>query len=320
MLAQSPTSISSWVKDTFESRREVVKSLLHNAKSKINISTDIWSSTNKRSYAAICAHFVDQVGKLRVLLIGLPRILGEHTDANIAYCLVKVFRIYQIEDLIGSFIADNATNNDTLLQAIARDLPYLDGNKDRLRCVGHIINLVVKALLFGKGLSKLEKDLLGADDKETFLRWRRVGPIGKIHNLCVWVNRSDQRRQKFLAGQIDSAELDEDFDEDGDPEFYYQLLVDGGVRWNSVYYMIKRALRLRTVIDLFFLRYRYNKNDEEDMSKDALSNDDWHQLELFYALLKPFKDLTKHMEGNANKGGREGSHGALWETLKTMDF
>lgn len=241
ILAQSATSVSSWVRSTFESRRQVVKNILLKARSKINISTDVWSSTNRRSYVAICAHFIDQIGKLRVLLIGLPRLVGEHTGENIAYCLLRIFKIYEIEPRIGSFVTDNASNNNTLLRSLAEHLPGLHGKEDRLRCVGHIINLIVKALLFGKGLGKLEKDLLSAGDKETFTRWRQEGPIGKLHNLCVWVNRSDLRRQKFFSGQADSTELDDDPDEDSDPQFHYQLLGDGGVRWNSVYYMIKRG-------------------------------------------------------------------------------
>ncbi|EKG09094.1 Ribonuclease H-like protein [Macrophomina phaseolina MS6] len=135
---------------------------------KINISTDVWSSTNKRSYVAICAHFIDQIGKLRVLLIGLPRLLGEHTGENIAYYLLRIFKIYEIEHRIGPFVTDNASNNNTLLRSLAEHLPGLHGKEDRFRYVGHIINLIVKALLFSKGLGKLEKDLLSAGDKETF--------------------------------------------------------------------------------------------------------------------------------------------------------
>ena len=37
-------------------------------------------------------------------------------------------------------------------------------------------------------------------------------------------------------------------------------------------------------------------------------------------VLKPFKDLTKRMEGRASKEGQEGSYGALWETLESMDI
>jgi hypothetical protein len=126
-----------------------------------------------------------------------------------------------------------------MIKELAKSYPitYKDA---RIRCIGHIINLIVKAILFGKGLSKLEKELCGASDDETFAIWNKQGVIGKIHNISVYVNRTDQRRQEFFKGQADARLLDDDADE-GDEDFYYQLLTDGGVRWNSVYYMIKRG-------------------------------------------------------------------------------
>src|SRR5271155_3383192 len=36
-------------------------------------------------------------------------------------------------------------------------------------------------------------------------------------------------------------------------------------------------------------------------------------------ILKPFKELTKHMEGRASKAGLEGLHGSLYETIEALD-
>jgi hypothetical protein len=56
------------------------------------------------------------------------------------------------------------------------------------------------------------------------------------------------------------------------------------------------------------------------LTKDFLNATDWAELERFHDFLKPFYILTKTMEGNASKPGAEGGHGAIWETLKTMDY
>ena len=118
---------------------------------------------------------------------------------------------------------------------------------------------------------------------------------------------------------------------------YQRVLVDGGIRWNSVYRMIERgkfkpiahlaygsdkailALKLRDAIDLFFLHWEPTSDNDVDISKDRLGKQDWIDFKHFYNILKPFKDLTKRMEGRASKAGLEGSHGALWETLEAMD-
>ncbi|EKG18607.1 Ribonuclease H-like protein [Macrophomina phaseolina MS6] len=313
--------------------------MLLNARSRINISTDTWTGPNSRSYCGIVAHFIDQTISLRTLLIGLPRILGQHTGENIASCLLNCFREYEITERIGCFVTDNASNNDKAIDIIVRvgALPGVT-NAQRIRCIGHVINLVVKALLFGKGLGKLEEELRRAGDEEMFDIWSKQGPIGRLHNICVYINRSDTRRQEFMAGQANAHLLDDDPDVVGDPIFYYQLKTDGGVRWNAVYCMIKRGklyirqrlsialtgdtsgLRLRQSIDLYFLRWHPRSGNDYNLKKDALDAEDWRQLELYLALLRPFKSLTKRMEGMADKDGREGSHSALWEILKSMDY
>lgn len=70
----------------------------------------------------------------------------------------------------GFFIADNARPNDTAIRAILRDLDadVKDPDGRRVRRLGHIINLVAKAFLFGKDVEGLEihKDRSKAEIKE----------------------------------------------------------------------------------------------------------------------------------------------------------
>ena len=99
---------------------------------------------------------------------------------------------------------------------------------------------------------------------------------------------------------------------------YTRVLVDGGIRWNSAYVMIERALKLRHAIDLFFLNYKH-QGDGYDISRDLLTPQDWVDLDHFLGVLRPFKDLTKRMEGRADQAGLEGSHGSLYETLESLD-
>ncbi|KAJ0136148.1 Uncharacterized protein HZ326_20836, partial [Fusarium oxysporum f. sp. albedinis] len=126
------------------------------------------------------------------------------------------------------------------------------------------------------------------------------------------VNRSDQRRE-LLKQYVLTA-----YDEGSIECLYTRVLVDGGIRWNSAYAMIERALKLRHAIDLFFLNYNHI-GKEYDISQDMLTPQDWIDLEHFLGILKPFKDLTKRMEGRANKAGLEGSHGSLYETIESLD-
>jgi hypothetical protein len=61
---------------------------------------------------------------------------------------------------IGYFIGDNNGRNNIVIRAL---LAYLrpnikDPNSRRLRYLGYIINLVIKAFLFGKDVDTFEED------------------------------------------------------------------------------------------------------------------------------------------------------------------
>ncbi|KAG6999750.1 Transposon Tf2-6 polyprotein [Fusarium oxysporum f. sp. conglutinans] len=314
ILPKSPSALSNWIKEKWvgdAGRRVWLVEKLHVATSKIHISVDAWTSEEGTNYLAVVAHFLDESHKLQTALLDLPPLKGPHSGENLAKALSKVIDFYDISTVIGFFMMDNAGNNDTCIQELAKQYPAIK-LQSRLRCVGHMLNLIVKALLFGQGVSKMEQQLRGASDEERFEIWRKQSFIGKLHNFCVWVNRSDQRRE-LLKQYVLTA-----YDEGSIECLYTRVLVDGGIRWNSAYAMIERALKLRHAIDLFFLNYNHI-GKEYDISQDMLTPQDWIDLEHFLGILKPFKDLTKRMEGRANKAGLEGSHGSLYETIESLD-
>jgi hypothetical protein len=301
VLPKSSSTLSAWIREMWDGdggRRTWLKEKLHLTKSKIHLSSDTWTSEEGTNYVAVVAHFLDEKNKLQTALLDLWPLKGPHTGENIAKVLSTVIESYDIPATVGFFMMDNANNNDTCIEELAKQYPTVT-QQSRLRCVGHILNLIVKALLFGQGVSKLEKELCGASDDERFEIWRKQSFIGKLHNFCVWINRSDQRRE-LLKRYILQA-----YNQGSIEHLYTRLLVDGGVRWNSVYAMIERALKLRHAIDLFFLHYNHS-GEGYDISQDVITPRDWADLEHIFIVLKPFKDLTKRMEGRANKAGLEG--------------
>jgi hypothetical protein len=327
ILPKSAGTLSDWIKRSYEQRHVDVKNMLLISKSKVNISCDLWTSSNGLTLCGVVAHFIsksflaslgrsnastDNEGRHKTALLGLPRLRGSHSGENIAGCLASVIKKYEIEHKLGCFMMDNAKDNDTCMKELAKSLP-IDTQRQRLRCAGHIIHLVVKALLFGKGVNKFQRELLGCNDKVAFDLWRKKGCIGKVHNTVTYINRSDQRRQDFCALQAELSQEDEIFE--------YQLLKDGGIRWNSTFFMLRRAAKLRNAIDLYHTRWEKPANDPNayDLSQDALKNEDWIEIERYIELLRPFVKMTKQLEGNANKEGYEGAYGAVWEVIESMD-
>jgi hypothetical protein len=120
----------------FEQRKEIVKEDLRLSKSKIHISFDLWTSTNK--LAMLTA---------RSLLIRLREVIGAHSGDNIAVCVLQVIKEMLIADRVGYFVADNESPNDTAVAAVCRELNLADPARRRLRYLDHIINLSAKGFI-----------------------------------------------------------------------------------------------------------------------------------------------------------------------------
>jgi hypothetical protein len=74
--------------------------------------------------------------------------MGSYTGATIGDHLANVLSDFEIEGYqITYFVADNTTNNDTVLEQLNKYLPV---NKvtQRLRYTGYIYNLVCNAILY----------------------------------------------------------------------------------------------------------------------------------------------------------------------------
>ncbi|KAI8406405.1 hypothetical protein FOFC_13875 [Fusarium oxysporum] len=305
LLPTSATTLSSWIMAAFETRRESLKAELKECRSAVHLSCDLWTSTSGMSLCGVVAHFVGVDYTNHQALLGLPRLYGSHSGENIANCLSSVVTQYDLEPKLGCFMMDNAQDNDRAVLQLATRFGF-DPDWRRLRCSGHVINLVVRAILYGKGVSKAERQLQCCNDQESFSIWRQRGVIGKVHNIVRYITRSDQRRQHFETLQAEALQDDE--------LFSLQLIKDGGIRWNSTFSMLERALKLRNAIELFCAQWE--RDADYDLSQDFLKRSDWEEIQRFVALLKPFKDATLELEGHAIHG----NYGALWQALEMMDI
>ncbi|KJZ70326.1 hypothetical protein HIM_10294 [Hirsutella minnesotensis 3608] len=312
LLPSHHSTLSQWVRSSLEARLPLVIGLVQSALSNINLSIDGWRAHNRREYVAVCGHFVDGNGHPRTLLLGFPRRRGGHTGDDLAALVKPVILQYSIGEKLGSFVMDNAADNGKCLEALQRSFVSIDPEADRIRCIGHIVILVVKALLFGEGVSAWEKRVLEASEEQRFWSVKGKGVVGKLHNLVSYINGNDARREVLRARMRVTKTSDGKL-------FVGVLLKDGGIRWNATYYMIERALKCRPAIDLYQAQWKSPDKDDKHRN-DFLTEADWHELELFYTLLQPFERLTKRLQGRADGEGNEGGQGSVWQVLYAMDF
>lgn len=173
------------ITDTFKSDRVA---------GKISVTCDAWQASNGDAYFAVTGHWIEETspGKwtLHSALLGFTQMNCSHSGPMLGRALFKIFHRLNIIHKVGTFIfasigpylplkqigwitCDNATNNDKMLEFLAK---VMNSHKSRagmkkwshddnhircvsvlflfchslhslLRCLAHIINLATQAIL-----------------------------------------------------------------------------------------------------------------------------------------------------------------------------
>jgi hAT family C-terminal dimerisation region len=305
-------------------KKTLVKEDLSKSLTQIHISFDLWTSPNSLSFIAIFAHFIDRKKNYQSRMLAFRRQYGEHSGDNIAGTIYSVIQDWEIASNIGVSVCDNATNNDTCLRnlyaSIHPSMTRADIEQRRMRCFGHILNLVAKSFLFGESADSFELQsdaykLLSQHEKD-LAHWRSKGPIGKLHNVVKFIRASPQRREAFKkhAREHEAADIYK-LSEESTAEL--ELQQDNATRWNSTYLMIERAWKKQSELNSYLMSLAL----EQDSSKrvpvaDRLTPDDWKVLGEIQHLLEPIYKLTMRTQG----WGTGSSHGRLWEVVAGMEF
>jgi hypothetical protein len=100
-------------------------------------------------------------------------------------------------------MTDSVTNNDTCIEALGLEYNFNPLHR-RLRCSGHKINLVARAMLWGIHEEAFENELAAVDLEDHDLSiWRKKGLLGKMRNTIIWIRSSPQRNEAFKQLQRD---------------------------------------------------------------------------------------------------------------------
>lgn len=207
----SRTSLANWADTAFDKEKDNIKRLLHASLSKVHISFDIWNSPNRYGILGIVGHFVvkkEEEYRNQACVLAMTRMKDNHGAEEISEELIRVVLDYKIGEKLGVFQADNPTVNDNAVRlALQRLNPAEKQPKTRrARCIGHILNLAARDFIFGKDCEVFEYEIAGEDPnaqsdsgaaRAAQEVWRRKGPIGKLHNLVVFIRGSVQRSEAF---------------------------------------------------------------------------------------------------------------------------
>ncbi|KAM3446825.1 hypothetical protein NHJ6243_010206 [Beauveria neobassiana] len=283
-LVGSAGTVAADLETAHASHEQAIKRRLMSARSLIHISMDVWSSPQRKSFIAIHAQWVDETYLPRKALLGLPNLRRSHAGAAMAPHLMGVIQKF---DLAHGLAISRATTIPKMTPASA--------NSPRSYC-GNM------AFLFASSKTGLEaameeaqdeaNDTTIADALQDHIRagspqqgsrsqpkgrsdaagWRNVGPLGKLHNIAVFIRNSTIHNDSWedIAGKA--------------------LGLDNVTRWNSWFRLLDAAIRLEGAMPIFLRQFH------RELEDDILTHDDWQVLKMTHEFLQPFHQATMEQQ------------------------
>ncbi|CAN1198778.1 Putative AC transposase [Linum perenne] len=209
---------------------------------RVSITTDGWTSVQNFNYICITAHYVGKDWKLHKKIINFRRIQS-HKGVDVGDAVANCLEEWGLKSLF-TVTVDNASANDTAVTYL-KDKLYtwgtnmMGGKYLHMRCVAHIVNLIVVAGLEEMGLSVRQTDLEAKRYKDVVLGPPSAEDWKSVRNLT-----------KYL-------------------KFFYELtLVASGTKYVTSHLFLKELSRLVYHI------YRMERNDDEDIRNMAIKMKD----------------------------------------------
>ncbi|OBS16414.1 hypothetical protein FPOA_27469 [Fusarium poae] len=328
----------------YEKNKGLVAKTLQESSGQVHLAFDGWTSTNGLSLYGVSAVYRDrQAQPHKLCLVCLNgwqayweeyRRCGSRSHQLLRYR--EEDRIFHCRQCIEQRYGFGGN----------RGCPGLSLARAQSSLPGSCYNLVVKALLFGQDYESFERDV--NDGLLTVQReheqWRKRGPIGKLHNFCQEVNRSDLWTRKLISAQehrIREAAEDSGFK----AHKPVKVVTDNATRWLSQFYMMQRALRLKPFYDTFIFEARAHFDSENrtrcgNLRKgvrepyflqegNRLEESDWEAIQALHDILLNFELVIKSLQGDSQSREKQRSlgeeaidqiHGASWEILDAYEF
>jgi hypothetical protein len=295
-VPKSHNTMKTYIMARYNNEKKELINALSKASSKVHISVDAWTSPNGHAFIGIVSRWTTNRRHQNVL--ALRNITGSHTGENMSLTVHTVLKEYEIQGNFGFINADNASNNNTMVsameQVLGNDNIQWHGTTNRIRCLGHILNLSLQAFLWQKEHhpdERIDKELPSIEDVQA---WTKHGPLGKLHNLIVWTYASPQRIQSFLRVSKGLG-----------------LTRDNNTRWTSWYDTLERALRLKQEIQQWEINVRTWPVAAGQKRPLQLDDEDWELYECYESFLKPYRHAILATEGSRDN---------LSRILQAMDF
>uniref|UniRef100_A0ACD5Y5K0 Uncharacterized protein n=2 Tax=Avena sativa TaxID=4498 RepID=A0ACD5Y5K0_AVESA len=221
----SRNTIRQDIINMYEVQRDSMVKYFANFPNRVAITTDLWTANHqKKGYMAVTAHYIDGSWNLKSFLLRFMYVPCPHNAEVICEALHACLVEWHLEKKISTVTLDNCTSNDKAMQVLPDKLDtnalMLEGKYVHMRCVAHILNLVVK-----DGLAVMEPG------------------VERVRGSVGFWSATPKRHEKFekMARLMNI-------------EYTCRLSLDCKTRWNSTYIMLSGALQYKDVFARLSIR------------------------------------------------------------------
>ncbi|CAN1347900.1 Putative AC transposase [Linum perenne] len=251
----------------FLERKDSLKSFFNSKGSgTISITTDCWTSLRNHNFICVTAHFIGRNWQLHKKIINFKKITS-HKGEDIADSIITCLDEWGIKRVLCCTL-DNASANDVAMRHLRERLQLrmgntLDGRFLHMRCVAHIINLVVQTGIEVIGMS-----------------------VRRVREACKWITASVSRIDRFKV-VAESMLI----------KYTKELALDMPTRWNATYIMLEHA---EPYEEAFRCYEGMVPAFVADLNKvGPPKSEDWTKVRWMMEYLKKFYDLTTLVSGTS---------------------
>lgn len=250
----------------YRDEKEKLRVQMKHEAHRVCLTTDAWTSVQQINYMCVTAHFIDNDWNLQKRVINFCPV-SSHRGHDIGVILEMTIKDWELQNVL-TVTVDNASSNDVAIDYIKRkmiiwkDLCVLDAKWTHVRCVAHILNLIVQ-----DGLKKVGQS------------------VEKVRAAVKFVRQSPGRVTRFM-----------NFAKNEDCECSKSLCLDVSTRWNSTYLMLNVAQAYERAFDRLYV---HDATYREDMNSKggAPTSFDWKNVRTLVTFLEHFYELTLKISG-----------------------
>ncbi|CAN6374533.1 unnamed protein product [Urochloa humidicola] len=246
----------------YDVEKEKLKEFFKKSCERVCLTTDTWTANTQQNYMCVTAHFIDSDWNLHKKIIGFFLVKG-HRGEDIGKSLEGCLAEWGI-DKVFSITVDNASSNNGAIKYMRKVLnesncSIAEGQYLHMRCVAHIINLIVT-----EGLKEIDVS------------------VARVRAAVKFVKSSPTRLSKFKKcaelAKVDSKAF---------------LSLDVCTRWNSTYLMLANAIPYEKAFERYKDDDPYYQLDLEGQNMPGIpEKSDWEKARKMAEFLEHFYELT----------------------------